>query len=152
MSHWVEQSGRSGASQQYSAKRHEQAHKTNLNDGWNASNHNHTYLPQVITYQCCILCFEIKERHLQAIAQLWENRAAACTVLPSSAGLAAPLSSQSYVKFDFMGPQNCTDGMHLDVMIKDFRELFDNMQEATHRVAIFSGTQEFIKHKSRNMT
>jgi hypothetical protein len=37
-------------------------------------------------------------------------------------------------------------------MIKDFRALLDNMQDATHRMAVYSGTQEFIKHKSRNKT
>jgi len=35
-------------------------------------------------------------------------------------------------------------------MIKDFRALLDNIQDAMHRVAIYSGTLEFIKHKSRN--
>jgi len=34
-------------------------------------------------------------------------------------------------------------------MIKDFRALLDNTQDATHRMAICSGTREFIKHKSR---
>jgi len=49
MSHWAEQVCRYRALQQYSAKRHEQAHETNLKDGWNASNHNLNYLPHVIT-------------------------------------------------------------------------------------------------------
>jgi len=71
MSHWTEQIRQYGALQQYSAKRHEQAHKTNLNDSWNASNHNLNYLPQVITVQCCILCFEIRELNLQTLAQRW---------------------------------------------------------------------------------
>jgi hypothetical protein len=35
-------------------------------------------------------------------------------------------------------------------MIKDFRALHDNTQDAMHRVAIYSSTLEFIKHKSRN--
>jgi len=35
-------------------------------------------------------------------------------------------------------------------MIKDFRALLDNTQDAMHRVAIYSSTWEFIKHKSRN--
>jgi hypothetical protein len=35
-------------------------------------------------------------------------------------------------------------------MIKDFRALLDNTQDATHRMAIYRGTREFIKHKSRN--
>jgi len=60
MSHWAEQICRYGALQQYSDERHEQAHKTNLKDGWNASNHNLNYLPQGITYQHRILCFEIR--------------------------------------------------------------------------------------------
>ena len=58
-SHWVEQIRRDGALQQYSAERHDQAHKTNLKDGWNASTHNLNYLPQVITFQRRILCFEV---------------------------------------------------------------------------------------------
>jgi hypothetical protein len=44
MSHWVEQIRRHRAFQQYSTESHEQAHKTNLKDGWNASNHNLNYL------------------------------------------------------------------------------------------------------------
>jgi len=51
-----------------------------------------------------------------------------------------------------MGPQNRRDGKHPDAMIEDFRGLLDNRQDATHRVAIYSGTQQFIKHKSRNKT
>jgi len=45
MSHWVEQIRRYRALQQYCAEIHEQAHKTNLEDGWNACNHNLNYLP-----------------------------------------------------------------------------------------------------------
>jgi hypothetical protein len=48
----VEQIRRYGTLQQYSAERHEQAHKKNLKDGWNTSNHNLNYLPQVVTFQC----------------------------------------------------------------------------------------------------
>ena len=51
-----------------------------------------------------------------------------------------------------MGPQNRRDGKHPDAMIKDFRALLDNTQDATHRAAIYSGTREFIKHQSRNKT
>jgi hypothetical protein len=57
MSHWVEQIRRYGSLQQYCAERYEQAHQTNLKDSWNASNHNFNYLPQVIIFQCRILCF-----------------------------------------------------------------------------------------------
>ena len=49
-----------------------------------------------------------------------------------------------------MRPQNRHDGQHPDAMIEDFRALLDNTQGATHRVAIYNGTGEFIKHKSRN--
>jgi hypothetical protein len=76
--------------QQYSAERHEQAHKTNLKDCWNASNHNLNYLPQLITFQRRILCFNIRVLNVQALAQRRENSAAACKVLPSGADLAAP--------------------------------------------------------------
>jgi len=152
MTDWVEQIRRYGALQQYSAERHEQAYKKNLKDGWNASNHNLNYLPQVITFQRRILCFEVTELNLQALAQRRENSAAACKVLPSGADLAAPLSTQSYAKPRFMGPQNRSDGKHPDSMIKDFRALLDNTKDTTHRVAIYCGTPEFIKHKSCNKT
>jgi len=152
MSHWAKQVCRYGALQQYFAERHEQAHKTNLKDGWNASNHNLNYLPQVITFQRRILCFEIRELNLQALSQRQENGAAAFKVLPSGADLAAPQNPQTYEKPEFMGPQNRCDGKHPDPMIKDFRALLDNTQDATHRAAIHSGTPEFIQHKSRNKT
>jgi len=51
-----------------------------------------------------------------------------------------------------MGPQNRCDGKHPEAMIKDFRALLHNTQDATHRVAIYSSKREFIKHKSRNKT
>jgi hypothetical protein len=37
-------------------------------------------------------------------------------------------------------------------MIKDFRAVIDNTQDATHRVAIYSDTGEFIKNMSSNKT
>jgi len=49
-----------------------------------------------------------------------------------------------------MGPQNRHDGKHPDAIINDFRALLDNTQDATHRVAIYTSTQEFIKHKRCN--
>jgi hypothetical protein len=152
MSHWVKQIRRYRAFQQHSTERHEQAHKTNLKDSRNASNHNLNYLPQVITFHRRILCFEVRELNLQALVQRRENSAAACKVLPSVADLAAPLSPQSYAKPESMGPQNRRDGKHPAAMIKDFRALLYNTQDATHRVAIYSGTREFIKHQSRNKT
>jgi len=152
MSHWAELVGRYGALRQYSAERHEQALKPHLMDGWNASNHNPNYLPQVITFQRHILCFEIKELNLQALAQRRENSSTPCKVLPSGADLAAPQSPQAYAKPEFMGPQNRRDGNHPDAMITDFRALLNNTQDATHRTAISSGTREFIQHQSRNKT
>jgi hypothetical protein len=97
MSHEAEQVRQYGALQQDSAERHEQAHKTNFKGGWNASNQNLNYLPQVITFQRRILCVEIRDLNIQALAQRWENSAAACNVHPSSADLAAHQSPQSYV-------------------------------------------------------
>jgi len=152
MSRWVEQIRRYGALHQYSAERHEQAHQTNHKDCWNASNHNLNYLPQVITFQCRILCFEIRELNVQALTQHRENSTAICKVLPSSADLAAPLCSQSYAKPKFMGPQNRRDGKHSDPMIRHFRALLDNTQDAMHRVTIYNRTREFLKHKSCNKT
>jgi len=104
MSQWVEQVRRYLAVQQYSAERHEQAHKTNLKESWNASNHNLNYLPQVIKFQRRILYFNVRELNLQALTQRQENSAAACKVLPSGADLAAHMSPQSYAKPEFMGP------------------------------------------------
>jgi hypothetical protein len=152
MSHWVDQTRPSRALQQYSADRHEQAEKTNLKDGWNASNHNLSNLPQVITFQRRILCFEIWELNLQALAHRRENCPATCKVLPSSVDLAAPLSSQLFAKPVFIGPQIRRDGKHPDTMIKDIRALLDNKQDAMHRVTIYNGTRECLKHMSRNKT
>jgi len=76
ISHWVEQIRRYGAFQQYSTKRHEEAHKTNLKDGWNASNHNLNYLPQVFSIQLHIFCVEISKLNLQTLAPRRENSAA----------------------------------------------------------------------------
>jgi len=122
------------------------------NTSWNAFNHNLNYLPQVITFQHRILCFEIRELNLQALAQHWENSTAACKVFPAGADLAAPLSSQSYTKPKFMGPQNRHDEKHPDAMIKDLWALLNNIHNATHRAAIYSGMREFIMHKSHNKT
>jgi hypothetical protein len=136
MSHWVEQICRYGAFQQYSAESHEHTHKANLMDGWNAFNYNLNYLARVISFHSRILSFEIRELNLQALAQHRENSAATCKVLPSGADLAAPLSSQSYVKPEFMGLKNRSDGKHPDAMIKDFGVLLDNTHDATHSVTI----------------
>jgi len=68
MSDWVEMIFRSGAWQHYSAEWHEQAHEMNLKDIWNASNHNLNNLLQVISFQRRILCFDIREVKLQALA------------------------------------------------------------------------------------
>jgi len=133
---WVEQIRRYGSLQHYTAERLEQAQKTNLKDGWNASNHTVNCLPQVITFQHRILCFEIRDVNLQAIAEHRENSAAACKVLPSGADLAAPLSPVLDAMLNSMGPQHCRDETHPDTMIKDFRALLDNTQYATHHVAI----------------
>ena len=136
--------------QQYSAESHEQAHKLNLKDSWKGSNQNLNYLPQVITSQCRILCFEIRELNLPALTHCPENSAVACKVFPSGADLAGPLSSQSCAKPELMGPQNRHYGQHPDTMIKALGALLENTQNAMHDVAIYSGTQEFIKHMSRN--
>jgi len=152
MSHWVEQILGYRSLQQYSAKRQEQAHKPNLNDGWNASNHKLNYLPQVITFQCRILCLEIRQFNLQTFPQRQENSAAPCKILLCGADLAAPLSSQSSAKHEFMGPQNHLHGKHPDGRSNDFRALLDNSQDATHHVPIYNGTREFIKQLCCNQT
>jgi len=122
----------------------------NLKDGWYASNHNLNSLLQVFNSQRRILWVEIKELNLQALAQHRETSAAPCNVLPSSANPSAPLSSQSYAKPNFMGPQNCCDWNPPVTIIKDFRAVLGNMQDAMHHVTIYNGTQEFLKHKGHN--
>jgi hypothetical protein len=109
-------------------------------------------LPQVITFQYCILCFEIRDLDLQALAQHQENCAAPSKVLPSGADLAAPQRPQSYAQPEFMGPQNRRDGKYPNAKIKDFRALLDDTQEAMHHAAIYCGTQEYIMHKSCTKT
>jgi len=148
MSRLVEEIHQFRILQHYSTVRHEQTHKTKLKDSRNAYNDNLNYLPQVITFHRGIRCFTIRDLNLQAIAHSLENSAAALQVLSSSADLPAPLSSQSYAKPEFMGPQNCRAGKHPDTMIIHFRELLSNTPDATHCVAIYSGTEEFIMHKS----
>jgi len=96
ISHRAEQICWYGTVQQYFAKRHVQAHKTNLMTSCNASNHNLNYLPQVITFQCPILCFAVIEFSIQAPAQRGANIAHVCKVLPSGADLTAPLSFPPY--------------------------------------------------------
>jgi hypothetical protein len=105
-----------------------------------------------MTFQRRILFIEISELNLQALAQCWEISTATCNVFPCSTDLDAPLRSQSHGKPEFMGPHNCHDGKHPEPMIKDFRELLDNMHAATHRMAIYHGTPGSIKHKSHNKT
>jgi hypothetical protein len=105
-------------------------------DGWNTTNHNLNYLPQVITFQGRILCFESRQLNFQAPTQRRENSAAAGKVLHSGADLSAPLRSQPYAKPKLIGPQNRRDGKHPDFMIEDFRALLDNTQDAMHCMAI----------------
>jgi len=148
MSHWVEVIRGYQALQQYSGERHENVHETNLKDGsWNLSNYNLNYLTHVITFQHCILCFTIRDLILQALTQHRENSTATCTILSSGADLAALLSSQTYAKPEFMGPQNRRDGKHSDAMIQYFRALHDNTQNAMHCLTLYHGTREFIKQR-----
>jgi hypothetical protein len=114
----------------------------NLKDGWNASNGNRHFLPQVIIFQHRIFCFGITEHNLQALAQRQEYSAAACQFLPFGAELASPLGSQSYPKPEFIAPQNRHDGMHPDTMIRNFRALLTNTLDAMHRMAIYSGMRK----------
>jgi hypothetical protein len=67
------------------------------------------YLLQVITIQRRILGVEIRELNLQAHTQRREIRTATCNLLSSDDDLAAPLSSLSYAKPEFIGHQNCHD-------------------------------------------
>jgi len=124
----------------------------NLKDGWNASNHSLNYLLRAITFQHPILSFQINELNLHSLAHCQENSTAPSEVPPRSADLCAPLSSQSFAKPKFMRPQTHRNGKHAETMLNDIRELLDNTQDPTHRMALYSGTWEFIKHKSYNQT
>jgi hypothetical protein len=105
-----------------------------------------------MTSQHHSLYIKIRELNLQALEQHVVKRAAPPIVFTSSVELAAPQSSQSYVKHKFMGPQYCHDGQHPDAIIKDFKALLNNTQDAMHRVAIHSSTWEIINYRSHNMT
>jgi len=102
-------------------------------------------MPQVITFEHRIVCCEIRETNLQSLAQRQENSTAASNVFPSGADLAAHLSPQSYAKPQCTGPQNCRDRKHPDAMIRDFRDLLDNTQDAMNCAAVYSGMREFVK-------
>jgi hypothetical protein len=73
-----------------------------------------------------------------------------CKDFPSGADLAASLSSESYANPEFVGPQNRCDGKHPDTRTEDIRGLPDNTGDATHSGAIYSSTQEFIRHNSHD--
>jgi len=65
--------------------------------------------------------------------------------------MAAPLSSKSYAKPKFVGPQNRHGGRYPDAMIKECRALLDNTQDVRHRLTIFNGMGEVIQHQCRDM-
>ena len=150
MAECVEQIREYGALQQYSAERHEQAHQTDPNDCWNVANHNLNYLPHVIAFPHRILCCELRELNLQTLAQCREHSTATGKVRTSGPDQAAPLCSQSYVKLELMGPPNHRVGKHPDAIIRDFRALLDDKQDATHRVTIHNAKREFPNHRSLN--
>jgi hypothetical protein len=102
ISHWVERIRRYGSFQQTCVQSHDEAHNTNLKNGWNSTNHNLNFLRHLTTFQHRILCIDIRELNLQVLSQCRENSAATCKALPSVADLAAPLSSQLNAKPKFM--------------------------------------------------
>jgi len=122
----------------------------NLKDSWKGSNHNLTSLAQEITLQCRILGCAIRELNPQALGQRRDHWAATSKALSSGADLAAPLSTQSYAKPEFKGPQNRHDGEHPDSTIKDFRSLHAIMHDAMHHLTMYNTTGYSIKHMSRN--
>jgi hypothetical protein len=74
----------------------------NVKDSWNDSDHNISYLPQVLTFQHHILCFQITELNVQSRIQCWGNSAGASNFLGSGADVAAPMCSQSNAKPKFL--------------------------------------------------
>jgi hypothetical protein len=109
-------------------------------------------MPQVITFQRCTVCVEIRQLNLQAVTQRGENSAATCNVPSSGTDLATPLNSQLYTKPELKGLQHCRDGNYPDLIIEDFREFLYNWQDSTHCVTLFKGTREILKHERPNMT
>jgi hypothetical protein len=51
-----------------------------------------------------------------------------------------------------MEPQDSCDGKHSDTMIKSFKALLSNRQDAIHCLTIFNATREVINQESGNMT
>jgi len=71
----------------------------------------------------------------------------AMSSLPVLTGL-PPLSSQSSAKPQFKEPQHGHNGKHPDTLNILFGALLDNPPDATHCMAIYRGTWEYIKHIS----
>ena len=105
MSHWVEQILQYRALQQSSTERHEQAHKMNLTDGGNASNHNLNYLQHVITFQRRIHFIEISKVNLETLAHRWVIIAVTCKVFLSGADLAVPSAPSDMCSPNSWDPQ-----------------------------------------------
>ena len=70
LSHFTEQIRLYGSLPQWSAETHEHAHRANMKDGWNASNHNLDYLPQIFAFHRRVLCFEIRSLNLRSVERL----------------------------------------------------------------------------------
>jgi hypothetical protein len=145
MSHFAAQIRLYGSLPQWSAEAHEQAHKANLKDGWNASNHNLNYLPQVITFQRRILCFGIRELNILALARRRERDAKNEEEPP-------PPLSPPYTKPRFIGPQAQKGKDDGDALIKDFGALLDSTEDPSQREALYNGVREIIKQRSSNGT
>jgi len=96
--------------------------------------------------------FRNKRAQTLSLHSVFGEQRCCLQVFPSGGDLAAHLSLQSYAKPELIGPQNHPGGKHPDAMIKDFGALLANTQDATHHVALYSGTREYIKHNSCNKT
>jgi hypothetical protein len=56
------------------------------------------------------------------------------------------------VKPEVLATQYRHTGKHPESVIKGFRVLLDNMQDAKHRLAMYSSTMEFMNDMGRNRT
>jgi hypothetical protein len=121
MTPYVEHIRHYRASQQSFDESYEQEHYTYITDGRNTANHNLNCQAQVITCQCHICYYEIRELTLQRFAQYQVHSATPCQLSILGVDLPAVMSSLSYGKNEFMGPHNRHDGMHPDTIIKDVR-------------------------------
>ena len=139
MSHFAEQVRLYGSLPQWSAETHEHAHRANLKDGWNASNKNLDYLPQIFAYQRRVLCFEMRGLNRQAVQGSDDHHLAGKT-----ATIAGPSTASPFTQPMLISPQN--DNKTPDGQLKHFGALVDSI-DVVQRSALLNGTRDFLQRR-----